>query len=786
MKGKLIFLAPPALLGTMLQLNNPPTILALFLIYLIFLSKFKRFSPKGLCFIIIIFIFFTLAASHSVQNNHSDLSGEEKKFFLVFDSGAKIDGDRFRAIAKDQATGEALSVTYKIKSEKEKLFLQKASFFGRQCEVKGSLEVPPQAKNPGGFDYDRYLEQNHIYWILKLESNPLANCGSNGVSPLEKLRQYRQKGISHITANYPPESASLASALIFGEQSLLAEDVMSAYKKIGITHLLAISGMQVTVLMGVIYMFGLRLGIARERMAIFLLSILPLYAIIAGGSPSVIRSVLMAGILLMGGLRPSSFPISQTGALGLSFMAFILFDPFSVYNPGFQLSYAVTFSLLFSASALKKKHLGGVNLLALTSLISQIAALPILLFHFFELPLASIAANILFIPIYSFILMPIVYFSFPLSFFEGLAYALGPVINGSVILAERLALLLAETPLQLNPGEQPTSVIVSYAAAVLYSLTVWERNLKKKWAFAALLIPFALLLLQESGERFSNHAGEVAMIDVGQGESIFISIPGGKGNYLIDTGGSVDFGKKAWQRPKKNFDPGRDVVVPFLKARGVTKLNKLILTHGDEDHIGGAAGIMENIKIEQILVPEMKEKSENEEDVIKLARKMQIEVKEVSKSDFWTAGGIKFFVLSPEKNYTGERNGGSIVIYSELADKGWLFTGDLTEEAEKELVSQYPDLKIDVLKAGHHGSKTSTSSSFLQHYRPSTVLISAGENNRFGHPHEETLERLNEVGAKVYRTDLHGAIIYSFTEKSGTFSSFLPYTGASKEKKKAK
>ena len=786
MKGKLIFLAPPALLGTMLTLHGPQSIPALFLLYLILLRKFKKFSSKVLCFLITTFIIFALAGNISVQKNHSALSGMEKEFSLIFDSGAKIDGDRFRTIAKDRATGEALSITYKINSEKEKILLQNASFFGRNCEVKGTLEQPPHAKNPGGFDYNRYLKQNHIHWILKLDSNPLARCSNNDLSPVEKLRKYRQEGISHILATYPPESASLATALIFGDQSLIAEDVMSAYKKIGITHLLAISGMQVTVLVGVIYLFGLRLGIARERMAIFLLSILPLYAIFAGGSPSVIRSVLMAGILLMSGLKPSSFPVSQTGALALSFMAFILVNPYSIYDPGFQLSYAVTFSLLLSAAALKKMHFGGVKLLALTSLISQIAALPILLFHFFELPLASIAANIIFIPIYSFILMPFVYFSFPLSFFKGLAKVSGPLINSTVTLSEKIALLLARTPLQLNPGEQRTIIIVFYAAAVLFSLTVWENNLKKKRAFAALLFPFALLLVQEGAERFTSDTGEVVMIDVGQGESIFISLPGGKGNYLIDTGGSVDFGKKAWQQTKKNFDPGREVVVPFLKAKGITKLDKLILTHGDEDHIGGAAGIMENIKIGQILIPDLREKSENEEEVIQLARKQQIDVKKVSKDDFWEAGGVKFIVLSPERNYKGDRNGGSIVIYSELAGNGWLFTGDLTEEAEKALVAQYPELKIDILKAGHHGSKNSTSSYFLQHYKPSTVLISAGENNRYGHPNKETLERIMEIDAKVYRTDLHGAVFYSFTGKTGTFSSFLPYTGASKDKKKAK
>ncbi|RHW40986.1 DNA internalization-related competence protein ComEC/Rec2 [Neobacillus notoginsengisoli] len=784
MKGKLILLAPPALLGTMLPLHGPHTIIALFFPYLVLLSKYKKFSFKQILFVCALFLVFALTGKHSVENNKTSFFGNERNFSLVFNEGAAIDGDRFKAIAKDLRTGEKIAVTYKVASEHEKENLQKANFFGRLCGVNGSMKQPASAKNPGGFDYNLYLKEHQIHWILTLDTAPLGNCSVRNASMVEKLRMIRQEGISHITAQYPSESASLVSALIFGEQTLISEDVMAAYKKIGITHLLAISGMQVTVLAGLVFLLGVRLGVTRERMSILLLAVLPAYAVIAGASPSVIRSVLMAGILLLTAFR-SSF-ISPAGALSLSFMAFILIDPYSLYDPGFQLSYLVTFSLLFSSGALRNKNYVGLEMLAVTALISQLAALPILLLHFFELPLISIAANIIFIPIYSFILMPAVYLLYPFSFVKGLAGFAGGVLNGAVMLSDRLALFLAKIPLQMNPGKQTVAILVFYTASVFYSFIAWERAKTQKVAYLALMLPFLLLMIQEAGELVSNRAGEVTVIDVGQGDSIFISLPNGNGNYLIDTGGSVDFAKKEWQRLRKPYDPGRDTVIPFLKAKGIVKLNKLILTHGDEDHIGGAAAIMENIKIDEILLPAYKEKSEGEEEIINLADRIGINIKEVARGDVWKAGNSTFYVLSPIRDYTGDRNGGSIVIYSEFSGNGWLFTGDLPEDAEKELVRLYPAMKVDVLKAGHHGSKTSSSAYFLKHYKPAVALISAGENNRFGHPHKETVERLDEARAKIYRTDLHGAITYSFKGKSGTFSTFLPYTGALNEKKKAK
>ncbi|WP_059171203.1 DNA internalization-related competence protein ComEC/Rec2 [Bacillus sp. FJAT-27445] len=779
MKGKIILLAPAALFGNLAAFFHPTPIILFLLLYLVFLIKVKRLTVMDVVLVLTIFVVFSKSAGYAAQANHTFLQGNEKELVLDFLSGSKIDGDVFRSEAVEVRSGERIVVAYKIKDEKEKYVLEEASFFGKRCSLAGILEVPPGARNPGSFDYKSYLSKHEAYWLFKLDQPPITACDVRHSGFVERLGKIRNEGIKGITARFPDETASIAAALLFGDQTLFTEEVNGAYKRLGITHLLAISGMQVTLLAGMALYLGIRLGITRERMTVLLLIGLPLYAVLAGASPSVVRSVLMAGILLLANTRPSAFPITTVDALSLSFLAYLFFNPYVLFDPGFQLSYSVTFALLLSGKAILKKNWGSLGVLLTGTMISQLAALPILLFHFYGVPLISVAANLIYIPLYSFFLMPAVYFLYPLSLLGNLARPASLLVNQGVILTDRLAIFLAKTPVQLNPGHMDMEAIMFYTAIVLISLLFWERALDWKKAAICLSLPFVLLTSQIGVTAFLPHHGEITIIDVGQGDSILISLPDHKGVYLIDSGGAIDFAKKDWQRRRKTFEPGRDTVIPFLKAKGIAKVDKLILTHGDIDHIGGAMAILEEIKVGEILIPKNQEKSLEEERIIGMAKEKRIPIQEISRGDYWKAGSYSFHVLSPGEGYKGDRNGGSVAIYTLLGGKGWFFTGDLDEEGEKEIVEHYPDLKIDVLKAGHHGSRTSSSTFFLEAYRPGFALISAGVNNRFGHPHTDTLLRFGGIDAKIYRTDLHGAITYTFREHSGTFSTYLPYTGAS-------
>lgn len=214
-------------------------------------------------------------------------------------------------------------------------------------------------------------------------------------------------------------------------------------------------------------------------------------------------------------------------------------------------------------------------------------------------------------------------------------------------------------------------------------------------------------------------------------------------------------------------------MVPFLKAEGVRRLDKLILTHGDFDHIGNVESLWDEVKIGEVIVPQGFGVGEVEKEIIEQAKRRGVSTQVAVSNTGWKAGKASFVYLHPSKLYES-KNEGSIVLYAELGKRRWLFTGDMEEEGERDLLHHYPNLKVGVLKVGHHGSKTSSTDSFLGAIRPEVAIISAGRNNRFGHPHQEVLERLSQVDAEIYRTDLDGAIIFRFTHQGGTFSKVLP------------
>jgi competence protein ComEC len=253
-----------------------------------------------------------------------------------------------------------------------------------------------------------------------------------------------------------------------------------------------------------------------------------------------------------------------------------------------------------------------------------------------------------------------------------------------------------------------------------------------------------------------------------------IKLPFDQGNYLIDTGGSPAFEQDKWRKPSNSFETGKNIVVPFLKAKGIKEIDKLILTHGDMDHIGGSFAVLKDIKVKQIIMPAVLNQNNAVRDVIQIASLQKIPILMASAGDQWKSRSSFFKILSPEKNFEGDTNTGSLVLYAEVGGLKWLFTGDLDIEGEQRLLKRFPYLKADVLKAGHHGSRTSTSTEFLETLQPQIALISAGEKNHFGHPHAEVLDKLKERGIMIFRTDKQGAITYSFFRGKGTFSVFRP------------
>lgn len=772
MNGKYFYFAIAALLGELTSLFSFLLFFYFTIAYLFLLYRYKKFEKTQLIFVSCLFIIFFHSGQQAETKNKTKLTDGVLTFYLQYTENTKVDGDLLQVIALDTKYKERLLIRYKIKSKEEKDELKDANFYGRLCQVTGQLTDPSISKNPNAFDYRKYLASKQVYKIVELKENPLNNCALVKSSPLTMIKELRFKGIHYLEKHFPPEMAALSAALIFGDRSMFDPEVLMDYQRTGIVHLLAISGLHVSLLIGMVYYLGIRIGLTRQWMMSFLLVILPVYAVLTGASPSVNRAVLMLFLVLITLKWKKRIKLSPIDAISLTLMIYVFFTPLIIFDAGFQLSFSVSFAIILSSSSLLPRYQSSISAMVVLSVISQLSALPILLYHFFEISFISIAANLLYIPLFSFVFLPGLYFLFFIQLiFEQTPSIFISLFMKIISLANGLINQLSNISFTQLVTGRPNWIIFSlYLILILTIFLFWEAGLQQKRKQKAIFLAIVLFTFQNVWN-WANPIGEVTMIDVGQGDSILIRFPFGNGTYLIDTGGSIQFEEEEWKKSAKPYEVGRDVVIPFLKGKGINKLDKLILTHGDTDHIGGAFAILNEIEVNQIIMPAVAEPSESELMIIQEASKKGIQVVKVAEGSKWKNNSSLFYVLSPELNYQGERNSGSIAIMANIGGLNWFFGGDLDQAGEELIIKKYPNMKIDVLKAGHHGSKTSSSETFINSIRPSISWISVGERNRYGHPHDEVLEQLSKT--TIYRTDSNGAITFRFFQDTGTFSSYL-------------
>ncbi|MFP7297565.1 DNA internalization-related competence protein ComEC/Rec2 [Neobacillus niacini] len=772
MNNKCFYFAVAALLGVLSSFFFFLSVFFCFILYFYLLYMFKNFTRQQLVTVLVLFFTFFYTGQHTITHNTTKLPDALTNFYLKYTENTKVDGDLLQVMAFDIQYKEKLLIRYKIKSEAEKEALKNTIFYGRICHVYGILADPSIAKNHNAFNYRKYLAGKQIYKIVEVDHNPLNKCAEVKSTPITFIKKVRFTGIKYLEKHFPAEIAALSAALIYGDRSMFAPEVLINYQKTGIVHLLAISGLHVSLLIGMVFYLGLRVGLTRQFMINFLLFLLPVYAILTGASPSVIRAVLMLFLVLLVVRWKKQIKLSPMDVISLTLMIYVFFSPLIIFDAGFQLSFSVSYGIIISAYSIFPRYKGILSAMVVTSIIAQLAAIPILLYHFFEISFIGILANLLYIPLFSYVFLPGFYLLYLIQLIFGAAPSFLITFFMKIItLANGLIEKLADLSFaQLVTGRPNMLLFIIYLVIIVTIFLTWEAGLYQKQRLKVILLAFILITFQNIWN-WANPFGEVSMIDVGQGDSILIHYPFGKGTYLIDTGGTIQFEEDEWKKSANPFETGRDVVVPFLKGKGITKLDKLILTHGDSDHIGGALAVLKEIEVSQIIMPSVAEQSNLESDIIQEAKIKGIPVIMVAEGSYWENEKSKFYVLSPKENFQGERNSGSIAITANIGGLNWFFGGDLDQEGEERIITKYPNLKIDVLKAGHHGSKTSTSEQFISKIKPAVSWISVGEHNRYGHPHDEVLEQLENT--TIYRTDIHGAITYRFYQESGTFSSFL-------------
>jgi len=307
-----------------------------------------------------------------------------------------------------------------------------------------------------------------------------------------------------------------------------------------------------------------------------------------------------------------------------------------------------------------------------------------------------------------------------------------------------------------------------FIIAVILFFVIWEN----RGSIIIALLPITLLLIMHIIIVQFSPNGEIVFIDVGQGDSILIKLPYNRGTYLIDTGGELRFEEEQWQQRKNPFNVGKNILIPLLKSKGITKIDKLILTHSDVDHMGAATELMTELNVSEILISPNSWKESTMAELLTIISEQETPLLEVTDGYSWNNKSGEFQVLYPlDRTYEG--NNDSIVIYGKIGGLNWLFMGDLEKEGEAEIIREYKKMDVNVLKVGHHGSKTSTTAEFIEWLQPDIAIISVGSNNRYGHPHADVIQLLQQNNIKLFRTDKNGGVHYKFKNNNGTFQSIL-------------
>ena len=637
----------------------------------------------------------------------------------------KVNGDSLSFRGKSD--GRIFQVYYKLQSEEEKEAFQALTAL-HDLELEGKLSEPEGQRNFGGFDYQAYLKTQGIYQTLNIKKiQSLQKVGSWDIG--ENLSSLRRKAVVWIKTHFPDPMRNYMMGLLLGHLDTDFEEMNELYSSLGIIHLFALSGMQVGFFMDGFKKLLLRLGLTQEKWRWLAYPFSLVYGGLTGFTASVIRSLLQKLLAQHG--------VKGLDNFALTVLVLFIIMPNFFLTAGGVLSCAYAFILTMTS-----KEGEGLKAVARESLVISLGILPILSFYFAEFQPWSILLTFVFSFLFDLVFLPLLSILFALSF-------LYPVIQLNFIFEWlegmiRLVSQVASRPLVFGQPNAWLLILLLISLALAYDL---KKNIKRLTVLS-LLITGLFLLTKHPLEN------EITMLDVGQGESIFLRDVTGK-TILIDVGGKAESDKKIekWQE-KATTSNAQRTLIPYLKSRGVAKIDQLILTNTDKEHVGDLLDVTKAFHVGEILVSKG---SLKQKEFVAELQATKTKVRSVAEGENVLIFGSQLEVLSPRKIGDGDYED-SLVLYGKLLDKNFLFTGNLEEKGEKDMLKHYPDLKVDVLKAGQHGSKNSSSSAFLEQLKPEMTLISVGKNNRTKLPHQETLTRLEAINSKVYRTDQHGAI----------------------------
>lgn len=648
---------------------------------------------------------------------------------------------------------------------------------GKTIDTYANYSEFGAARNDGGFDEKKYYYEQGVYGRFKAENEEKINTYGKNARIKHTLFKVKCRCISVINRTCNKKYSGIYAGILLGEKSQIDEGTKELYKLSGISHLLAISGLHISLIGYFIYK-RLRKFLSLIPAGIISFVIIGAYAEMVGGSVSAKRAVIMFGLNLMAQVIGRSY--DTISSLGMAFLIVIISNPLIIYNSGMLLSFGAIIgitiisnpicSLLKVSNKIMKSFLASVSIDMVTK--------PVIAYFYYEVSTYSSLINIIIIPF-----MSIVAACGFIGIIIGLvSIPLGKVFMQSGCLILKMYDIVCRLFIKLPyadkiTGRPETKIIIIYfvilvicIAGIYIYLHKWEQNndidtykvrVIKRTSICMMVLMLSLILFIQWNKEF-----RVQMIDVGQGDSICIN--DGENVILVDAGSSSE----------KNIT--KYTILPFLKANGIEEIDYMIMTHSDSDHISGMNDLMDfkyngSNYVKNLVLPNINEGviDENYQEILNKAKEEGVNILLFGEGDVMKFDGMELKCIWPEKSLLMDKNDLSVTFYLNIGKFRMLFTGDLGEAGEKQLSAIGMLEDIDVLKVGHHGSNGSSAESFLCRLKPELSVVSCGINNRYGHPGKETISRLNDIGTDIFVTKDCGQIDIIFKEKGFMVETFL-------------
>ncbi len=743
-----------------LKYNSILILLILFSLSLLGLIFWKR--SQGMALLILIAIFFAgwfyhsleLHKINSVMVSCDSFEGNE----VIFRGKIK----RSVPAKKGQRITLSPTIIYNGKNESIReagvfIYTKSDTTFtgGDTLSGRGLFSSIRGKRNPGFFDFKSFYAKQGIFGNIYEKEIYELLPGKRGrlIALIENTRYW----IRDCFTKYLGESSGLITALILGDKSQVAPDVKRHFVDTGVIHVLAVSGLHVgyvlVILLGMVKIFRIPWGWNKLIVFFGLL----FFAALTGGKPSVIRAVIMAGLYLFASF--ANRPANLWNIIALAGFILLCYQPGYITDLGFLFSFSAVISIVLfynlfqkilpenlRVNTIRSTLLKWIWGLFLVSLSAQIGTLPLTASYFHRIPLISLVANVLIVPLVGG-LVAVGFSLLFLGWIPGVGYLIGQAGWGLTHIIQGLAYLFSSFPFAYMEisGVTLRGILIYFLGVTAFFL-ILQRGYRAK-AIISFLFAINMALWPKA---LKMPTLDVIFMDVGQGDATLIKFPDNK-TMLIDAG-------------QRNFreDYGKDVVLPVLSHFGVNQLTWVVMSHPHSDHIGGLVSVIKTIPVDTVWDTHIDYGSWTYQHLKKRFSENGSTIKHVQKGEVYALdNGAVIQIIAPDTAFVKETsiiNNSSIVMKLSYGETEILFTGDLEEEGDSFLLTLSNHLDSDVLKVAHHGSITSSTTPVIEAVSPEIAIVSVGKNNKFRHPSNVVLDRFMTRNIKIHRTDKSGAL----------------------------